>query len=306
MDGLTETAEALLTAYENQVRGVVPRHRPWGAVVERDGPLLRTHYGTHGSVDHAAATTATTATAALWDDLPGLIGRQQEVFAARREPVEWKVHSHDTPQLAASLRETGFTPGPERALLVAGIADTADAWSPGALPPGTRIQGWPDGEPRQGCVRRMAANAPEQRRPLAEMEADGTGRITGSEMTVLALEHEGRVLDALWAERLGGTGFAAIGGMTGPRPELLHATAAWASWRLPRVAPAAGAPRHLLAEAPSPGHPPTWRRGSRRSPGSVRTAGRRPASRPRTVRHDSFCPAPNTTRSGSGSSHASR
>ena len=31
---------------------VVPEEPPIGAVVERDGPLVRTHYGTHGTVDH--------------------------------------------------------------------------------------------------------------------------------------------------------------------------------------------------------------------------------------------------------------
>ncbi|MGW8889694.1 DUF2716 domain-containing protein [Streptomyces sp. NPDC055749] len=97
----------------------------------------------------------------------------------------------------------------------------------------------------------MAAAAPEQRRPLAELEADGTARMTGSEMGVMVLEHEGRLLDVLWIERMGGTDFAAIGGITGRRPELLHAAAAWASWRsFPHVVPR-HPPRFLVAEATS-------------------------------------------------------
>ncbi|MEU4408839.1 hypothetical protein AB0F88_30345 [Streptosporangium sp. NPDC023963] len=62
----------------------------------------------------------------------------------------------------------------------------------------------------------MAAAAPEQRRPLAELEADGTARRAESEMKILAMVHDGRILDALWAERVDGTDFAAIGGITGP------------------------------------------------------------------------------------------
>ncbi|MGW0593783.1 DUF2716 domain-containing protein [Streptosporangium sp. NPDC002607] len=38
-------------AYENQLRGLVPQDMPWGAVVERDGPLARTRHGAHGTVD---------------------------------------------------------------------------------------------------------------------------------------------------------------------------------------------------------------------------------------------------------------
>ncbi|WP_326637265.1 hypothetical protein OIE67_05485 [Nonomuraea fuscirosea] len=83
---------------------------------------------------------------------------------------------------------------------------------------------------RERLLRRAVAT-PEQRRPLSEMEADGTG----SEMEILVLEHDGRILDTLWIERVGGTDFAAIGGITGPRRELLQAAAAWAEWRDLRV-----------------------------------------------------------------------
>ncbi|MGN9837716.1 hypothetical protein ACTMTI_06320 [Nonomuraea sp. H19] len=91
---MTGAAEVLLSAYENQLRGLVPQELPWGTVVERDGPLVRIHYGTHGSVDHAALA---------YGDLAGLIRRQQEIFAARCEPIEWKVHSHNSTLLAESL-----------------------------------------------------------------------------------------------------------------------------------------------------------------------------------------------------------
>lgn len=159
MDDVTRVAETLLDAYESQLRALVPLELPWGAVVERDGPLVRTHYGTHATVHHAA----------LRDDLAGLIRRQQELFAARCEPVEWKVYSHDAPLLGESLRAAGFVPGPERTLL---MADIAKVPSPEDLPPGMRIRPHLPGERER--LRRRAAVVPEQRRPLSELEADGT------------------------------------------------------------------------------------------------------------------------------------
>ncbi|WP_329431182.1 DUF2716 domain-containing protein (plasmid) [Streptosporangium sp. NBC_01495] len=228
-------AEKLLAAYENQLRGLVPQDLPWGIVVERDGPLVRTHYGTHGTVDHAGLAH---------DDLAELIRRQQEVFAARHEPIEWKVHSHDAPLLAESLRAAGFVPGPERTLLVADIDGIP---SPETLRSGIRIQPLDEKEER---LRRMAAAAPEQRRPLAELEADGTARRAESEMKILAMVHDGRILDALWVERVDGTDFAAIGGITGPRPALFHAAGAWAKRHHIPPALSPRMPRHLVAEAP--------------------------------------------------------
>ncbi|MFG1945555.1 DUF2716 domain-containing protein [Nonomuraea sp. NPDC048826] len=232
---MAEVAESLLAVYESQLRGIVPRDTPWGAVVERDGSLVRTHYGTHGTVDHAGP---------VGDDLAESIRRQQALFAARHEPVEWKVYAHDSPLLGASLRAAGFVPGPMRAVLAAGIADVPSAE---ALRPGMRVRYESYGELER--LLRKAAAAPEQRRPLSEMVADGMARRTGSEMKILVLEHEGRILDALWIEHVGDTDFAAVGGITGPRPELLQAAAAWAEGRdlrgfRPRT------PRYLVAEAP--------------------------------------------------------
>ncbi|MGW6503012.1 DUF2716 domain-containing protein [Nonomuraea angiospora] len=235
MDYVNGVAEALLTAYDNQLRGRVPQELLWGAAIERDGPLVRTHFGTHGTVD---------LTSLVCDDLAGLIRRQQEIFASRCEPIEWKVHSHDSPLLPESLRDAGFVPGLERTLLAADIADIP---SPEVLRPGTRIRPYLRGERER--LRRLAAAAPEQRRPLTELEADGTARGTGSEMQILVLEYDGRILDAIWIERVADTDFAAIGGITDPRPELLHAAAAWAEWRDIRHVYRPRTPRHLAAEA---------------------------------------------------------
>ncbi|MEO3875317.1 DUF2716 domain-containing protein [Nonomuraea sp. B12E4] len=231
-------AEALLSAYDNQLRAWVPQDPPWGAVVEQDGPLVRIHYGTHGTVDHANLIS---------DDLAVLVRRQQEIFAARCEPIEWKVYSHDSPLCAESLRDAGFVTGQERTLLAADIADIPSSET---LRPGMRVRPALYSERNRERLRRKVAAAPEQRRPLTELEADGTGRPTGSEMQIFVLEYDGRMLDVLWLERVAGTDFAAIGGITGPRPELLRASAAWAEWRHTPNVFRSRTPRHFVAEAP--------------------------------------------------------
>ncbi|MFI9206100.1 DUF2716 domain-containing protein [Streptomyces sp. NPDC053048] len=242
---MTTTAETLLAAYETGLRGRPPQGLlPWGAVVERDGPLVRMHYGTHGTVDHRHGLPC--------DDLPRLVRRQRDVFAERGEPAEWKVHSHDAPELAEALCAAGFTPGRPRSLLVADLAEVAvdaDIPAAGDVCSGTRIRSHLFGRD-QGAerVRRLAAAAPEQRRPLAELEADGKARAVGPEMEVLALEGGGRVLDALWIEKVSGTDFASIGGLTGPRPDLLAAAASWAAGRRFSVR-GPSTPRFLVAEA---------------------------------------------------------
>lgn len=90
-------------AYAAQVRGRVPEWPPPGTVVERDGPLVRTHYGTHGT--HGTVGTVGTVghrplTHTGRGELAELVRRQQEAFGARSEPVRRKVHGADPPGLA--------------------------------------------------------------------------------------------------------------------------------------------------------------------------------------------------------------
>ncbi|MFF3334605.1 DUF2716 domain-containing protein [Streptomyces sp. NPDC002888] len=192
-------------------------------VTEQDGPLVRVHYGTHGAVVHKQVKGE--------GDLGPLVRRQQEAFASRVEPVEWKVYSHDpdAPHLAEALSAAGFTASPSRALLLADVADVSQHPAPSVRSHFSIYD-----EPRRQSLRRLAAAAPEQRGRLADTEADGRP------WDVLVLEHEGRPLDALWYQEVVGTDFFAIDGMTGPRPELLHAAARWAALRS----------RFMVAEAP--------------------------------------------------------
>lgn len=89
---------------------------PVGAVIERDGPIVRTHYGTHGEVSHGPLPDG---------DLDALVARQVEAFARRNEPVVWPVYG-DGP-LAGVLLAAGFTPDPERSVLVCPIGTDTTA-----------------------------------------------------------------------------------------------------------------------------------------------------------------------------------
>jgi hypothetical protein len=115
-DGLLPRGAAgdeLLEAYDSQLRARIPPFpRPLGAVFEQDGPIVRGHYGTHGTAEHRGP---------LGPEPESLIRRQQEAFAARSEPVEWRVHAYDPPELARHLVAAGFVPGGDRSVLVAEI-----------------------------------------------------------------------------------------------------------------------------------------------------------------------------------------
>lgn len=217
---MTDDASALWAKYDTQVRGRVPEE--FGVVAERDGPLVRVHYGTHGVVDHRDLSAV--------DDLTGLVRRTQEDFAERVEPVTWKVYSHDGPRPAQALLAAGFTAGRPRSLLVADVADV----------PATDVElrtywaGLPPSD--QDRLLRLAEAAPEQRRPVSELEHG---------MDILSLWRHARPVDLVWLEKVHGTDFTSIGGISGARPELLHAAAAWAArevWSQPKS-------RYVVAEA---------------------------------------------------------
>ncbi|MEU0792209.1 DUF2716 domain-containing protein [Amycolatopsis sp. NPDC005961] len=194
----------------------LPRLPPVGAVIERDGPIVRTHYGTHGEVSHGPLPDG---------DLDALVARQVEAFARRNEPVVWPVYGD--PRLAEALLAAGFTPDPERSVLVCPIGtDTT------ALP---RIgDHWP-GHQR---IAELAARTGPHRRPYTEFLADSAHLGQSSEV----------VLDgdrAAWLEEIGDV--MVVGGVTDPG---FAATLAGHDWRaMPRVGGSHPGVRSLLAEA---------------------------------------------------------
>jgi hypothetical protein len=114
--------EALLRAYDSQLRGRIPERLPEGEVAERDGPVVR-FYGSLGEQGWV-----------LYRDLGGLegtaldelIARQVEFFRGRGERFEWKYHGHDLPSdLPERLRAAGFVPEDTETIVIARVNEIA-------------------------------------------------------------------------------------------------------------------------------------------------------------------------------------
>ncbi|WP_405677516.1 DUF2716 domain-containing protein [Streptomyces sp. NBC_01511] len=212
------SVDELLVIHDEQLRGRAPARAPIGAVIEHDGRLVRTHYGTHGTIGHRPDALA-------GDVASDLIDRQQASFAARFEPVEWKVYAHDPgPSLAERLTAVGFTAGWERAVLVAEL-EAIPRPVHGAPGTGVRTLGYGD-ERLWDEVRRTAAVSGPHHTPLTELEADGL--LPHRDFNVDVLRRDGAVLGAGWACLVDDSEFVAIGGMTGTHTELVPVWAAWA------------------------------------------------------------------------------
>ncbi|RKS08532.1 uncharacterized protein DUF2716 [Nocardiopsis sp. Huas11] len=207
---------ALLAAHDAHVRTHVPDPPPLGAVVERDGPLVSVHYGTHAVVDHTDTTRA---------DVHGLVRRVQDTARRRTEPVEWRVHSHDSAGLAEALLAAGFTPGWERSVLVAPLDAIPDVAPPSvhALLPGTHHYA------DQALL--MSENGGPHRRALSEQKRDGIR----FECIDLKLIRDDEVTALAWFHLLQGTPFVAVEGMSTPCPALLSAMAERTRPTMPRT-----------------------------------------------------------------------
>ncbi|RKR90605.1 hypothetical protein BDK92_4983 [Micromonospora pisi] len=219
----------LRTAYDVQLRGRAPSPMPDGVTVERDGPLMRVTGLDHGGFVGYRSLGGLTGAA-----LDELIARQRDIFAARGEQVEWKLHGHDEPaDLPDRLRAAGFVPEDEETVLVGPVAALA-ATLP-VPPPGVRLREvtaradldriaelesivWdsPRGWLADALERELAVD------PAVSHAGAGAG---GSEvwpqaLTVLVAEEveTGRVVSSGWVRYVAGTGFATLwGGSTLPQ-----------------------------------------------------------------------------------------
>jgi hypothetical protein len=238
---VTADVGQLLAELDTQLRDQALRFSPLGTVVERDGPVVRVHYGTHGLVEFPNVSD---------DDIDALIRRQQAAFADRGEPVEWKVFGHDPPGVAARLLDAGFTPGWQRPILIGAIDDIAESVDVRRLlPPGQRIR-WLGYREHAflAQIRTLAERSGPHRKPLDELQADG--RFHGWQQVLLLLEVDGRARGAGWAELVTGTQFISIGGLTVDHPGFLAGWAAWAGHRRRDLSSREGRDwRYFVAEA---------------------------------------------------------
>ncbi len=194
--------DSLLTAYDEQMRGIPP-NLPRGVTCERDGPVLRIVGQFRGLISPPPDLGVSGV------ELDRLITRQRDYFASRGEGVEWKIRGHDKPDgLTKHLRAAGFVPE-ERETVLIGVAD--DIAANPALPDGV-------------VLRRVTADADMHR--IAAMETtvwqhdcgwvadDLIGRvgIAPGEIAVLVAEADGEVVSAAWLVFREGTEFASLWG----------------------------------------------------------------------------------------------
>ena len=192
--------DALLDAYDAQVRTALAERPPAGVTCERDGPLLRC-YGLHrGFVGYRSLEGA---------DVDALIARTVAFFTARDEPFEWKTHGHDWPaDLPDRLRGQGFVPEDVETVV---IGDTASLARDPVLPVGVTLR---------------AAHPGVDFDRIADMESDVWGAdwswladdltrqvaANPDGVTVLVAEDRDTIVSAAWLVQSPNTEFAGLWG----------------------------------------------------------------------------------------------
>ncbi|MHB1595573.1 MAG: GNAT family N-acetyltransferase [Streptosporangiaceae bacterium] len=125
---------AALAAYNAQVRRNLSDDGT-GAVIERDGPVVR-----------RVAPAGHDDSCVLWSDLDdgsadAAIAAQVALFADRNEPFEWKLYSYDRPaDLGDRLRRAGLVPEEPESLMIGEPAEVLAALSEPAPPPGVSLR----------------------------------------------------------------------------------------------------------------------------------------------------------------------
>jgi hypothetical protein len=193
----------VLGAYD-ELRGSMPLVPP-GVRVERDGPLVRTLGWPHGGFVEYRDLAGLEGAA-----LDDLIARQVRIFAARREPFEWKLHGHDRPaDLPDRLRAAGFVADPLETVLVA--ATSAVAADPVV--------------PRGLVLREATEQADFDRVAALESRIWGHGQTLGlgallarrrafdpHSLSVYVAEADGELVSAAWVRFRGDATFALLQG----------------------------------------------------------------------------------------------
>jgi GNAT superfamily N-acetyltransferase len=200
---------ALLTAYDQQLRGHMPDPMPVGWRVERDGPVLRHFTQSGGFIDYRSVADLAPA------DLDALINRQREAFATRGEHVEWKWHSHDLPSdLPDRLQTAGFAPEEPETVVVGLVAPLT--LHPLVLPEGVQLRQVIERDDLDRIAAMKGVVRNEDRSWLSEGLAAEIAADPKS-LTILVAEASGEVVSAGWVRYAKGTEFASLwGGSTLP------------------------------------------------------------------------------------------
>ncbi len=197
------TREALLAAYDSQVRTALATRLPAGVSCEWDGPLLRCTGMHRGFVNYRDLGGLRGA------NLDAVIARTRDFFAARNESFEWKTHSHDEPaDLIDRLRAHGFVPEDAESVV---IGETAMLAREPALPGGVTLRE----VDKPADFARVAAMESEVWGEDWSWLADDLASRAAADpdiLTVLVAEADGVVVSAAWLAYNPGTEFAGLWG----------------------------------------------------------------------------------------------
>ena len=143
------------------------------------------------------------------EQLDRLITRQVEVFAARGERFEWKLHGHDRPaDLPDRLRAAGFVPEDQETIVIAEVAEVAH---PPVLPDGVLLREVTERHDFDRIVALEEEVWEEEHGFLADMLEEEQA-VDPDSITVVVAEADGRVVCAAWERFDGGTDFATLWG----------------------------------------------------------------------------------------------
>ena len=196
--------DALLAAYDLQLRGEAPDPLPAGVAAERDGPLVRIFYPKGGGFieyrDLAGLDGA---------DLDTLIARQVRVFAERAEEFEWKLRAHDRPaDLAQRLLAAGFVPEELETVVIASVAKVAGEVR---LPEGVSLREVRSRSDLERIAAMEQAIWQDDRGWLVDnLEAEQAP--DPDALTIVVAEADGVVVSAGWVRFVRGTEFATLWG----------------------------------------------------------------------------------------------
>jgi GNAT superfamily N-acetyltransferase len=184
------TIEALLTAYDERMRGIGTN--PAGVRSEQDGPLLRVVGEYRGYISGPRDVGVRGA------ELDRLIARQRDYFAARGEAVGWQVRAHDEPaDLTERLLAAGFVREKSDTVLVGLAAELATAPVAPSPAPGVALR-WVTAD---ADMRRIAAmESAVWGQDWSWLGENLIGRIAAApdHIAVLAAEAGGEVVSAAW------------------------------------------------------------------------------------------------------------
>ena len=199
----------LLTRYDAQLRDRVPDRLPPSVEVERDGPVTRfMGMKGHGYVVYRDLGEFEGV------DLDRLIARQVQVFGARGERFEWKLHGHDRPaDLPDRLRAAGFVPEVLETVVIAPVAPVA---GPPVLPAAVSLREVTDRHDFDRIVAMEEAVWHDDHGFLPDMLEEERA-VDPEAIAIVVAEAAAEVVCAAWVRFEGGTDFATLwGGATLP------------------------------------------------------------------------------------------